>query len=851
MGIYLKMSLAYLRKNKLRTSLLIIGVVLGITLIFGSNVIKESKNKNDLEAINKLYGGHHVEINDLNPNGVEKLKNDENVSKITTVQNLGSVVDKKGSSVLLRSTDEDYITGKGNKLIGRLPKNNDEIVIEKEALDEMGIPYKLNSTLDLTVKKKYKDSEENNQVYNIDKKFKLVGIVEKAEGYHDVVWENEAFTYGNDGTNNIIPQDIVTYNSIVNLKSGVNNLDRQAKELMKRNDLGKFNFLPNVPLVQKLADIEIEIAKSSDFLKREALIVITATIFIFNIFNITLNQIIKETGLLRLIGSSKKDVKRIIIYQSLIIMVIGIIFGLILGGIYSYIGINTYNIDLYKEAAINPKLYVSNTNIMKAIIIGIFAVVVSCIIPIWKIGKVSPIESIKKTEKVKNYSKNNILNKNFNKMFGFYGAMGLKNIGRNKVRSTISLISIALGGYIFITTFSSMQDELNNKIEDMQNRYDITMQFGAASDVDNLKYKDSDVNKIKSIDGVKSVNAIQSVDGFFDFKKNEVNKDFIKYNGIQEKDQMEHQMYLKLYGDDYINETLKNFVEAGNLNDIGKVTNGYPNVAVYNYFYDGTAEYSLKKVFTNINVGDIITIKVPIKDNDKTIYKEKKVRVCATLKPDWMAIGDGNFGSNFELITSQNHSEILTGEQKYTKLGINLEDPYDKNTNNKVEKISNSIHLSKFHSKLSFNEIVNISSENRIKSQISIIMLVLIIASINIFCTIRTNLLMRIKEISTLRALGSSARNIKKMFIYEALAYAIVSFIIALIPSTIHLIKFVNINNNAYTNYGIEHFMNFTFPFKESIIFLIISIIVCILAVMTSNREFKNMNIIEGIKDND
>lgn len=850
MGTYFKMSLAYLRKNKLRTSLLILGVVLGIVLIFGTSVIKDSQNKNDLEAIHKLYGGYHVEFNDLNSDGVEKLKNDENVSKTTTVQNLGSVIDKKGSSVLLRSTDKKYISGKGNKLIGKLPKNNDEIVIEKKALDEMGIPYELNSILDLTIKKKYKDSEGNNQIYTVDKKFKLVGIVEKPLKYYDVVWEYEAFTYGNDGKNNIVPPDIVTYNSILNLKSGVNSLDGQIENLMQRNKLGKFSYVPNVPLVQKSADIEIE-NDNTDAYKIEILIIIAAAIFIFNMFNITLNQTIKEMGLLRLIGSSKKNVRCMIIYQALIVMIVGIILGLILGVIYSYVGINTYNIKLYKEAAIEPKLYVSNANIIKATIIGVFSVFISCIIPIFKIGNISPIEAAKKTEKVKSYSKSYRLNKLSSKIFGFYGFMGLKNIGRNKSRALISMISIALGGYIFITTFSSMRGEVSNKIEDMQNRYDITMQFGAASDVDNLKYTDSDVNKIKSIDGVKSVNVIQNVNGFFDFKKNEVNKEFIKYNGIQEKDQMEHTMDLKLYRDDYINEILKNFVEDGNLDDIGKVTNSYPNVAVYNYFYDSVEDSTYKNVFENLKVGDIITIKVPITEDDKTVYKESKVRVCATLKPDWMSMGDGGFGHNFEIITSNNHSKELTGEQKYTKLGINLEDPYGKTVNQKVEKVSNSIHLSKFDSRLSFYEMTKSSSENYIKSQISIIMLVLIIASINIFCTIRTNLLTRKNEISTLRAIGLSVKNMKKMVIYEALAYAILSFIIALIASTIYLIWFVNINNNAYINFGIEHFMSFTFPVKESIIFFIISATVCLIAVAASSRDLKKMSIIEGIKDND
>ena len=850
MGTYFKISLAYLRKNKLRTSLLILGVVLGIVLIFGTSVIKDSQNKNDLEAIHKLYGGYHVEFNDLNSDGVEKLKNDENVSKTTTVQNLGSVIDKKGSSVLLRSTDKKYITGKGNKLIGRVPKNNDEIAIEKKALDEMGVPYELNSILDLTVKKKYKDSEGNNQIYTVDKKFKLVGIVEKPLKYYDVVWEYEAFTYGNDGKNNIISPDIVTYNSILNLKSGVNSLDGQIESIMQRNNLGKTSYLPNVPLVQKSADIEIE-NDNTDVYKRDVLIIIAAAIFIFNMFNITLNQTIKEMGLLRLIGSSKKNVRCMIVYQALIVMIVGIILGLILGVIYSYVGINTYNISLYKEAAIEPKLYISKSNIIKATTIGVFSVFISCIIPIFKIGNISPIESVKKTEKVKNHSKSYRLNELLSKIFGFYGFMGLKNIGRNKSRALISMISVALGGYIFITTFSSMQGEVSNKIEDMQNRYDITMQFGAGSDVDNLKYTDSDVNKVKNIDGIKSINAIQNVNGFFDFKKNEVNKEFIKYNGIQEKDKMEHTMDLKLYGDDYINETLKNFVEDGNLDDIGKVTDGCPNVSLYNYFYDSVEDSTYKNVLKNLKVGDIITIKVPITEDYKTVYKENKVRVCATLKPDWMSMGDGGFGHDFEIITSNNHSKELTGEQKYTKLGINLEDPYDKTVNKKVEKISNSIHLSKCDSRLSFNEMAKRSSDNYTKSQVSIIMLVLIIASINIFCTIRTNLLIRKNEISTLRAIGLSLKNMKKMVIYEALAYAILSFIIALIASTIYLIWFVNINNNAYINFGIEHFMSFTFPVKESIIFFIISATVCLIAVATSSRDLKKMSIIEGIKDND
>lgn len=853
MGIYLKMSLAYLRKNKLRTILLILGVALGVVLIFGTSVIKESKNKNDVEAINKLYGGYHLEFNDLNSDGTEKLKNDKDVSKITTVQNLGNIVDEKGNSFPLKSADKDYISNKSGKLIkGRLPKKNDEIVMEENALKAMNISDKLNTTLDFEIKKKYKDSEGNDKIYTEEKKFKLVGVIKKPKGFYDFYDINipfEAFTYGNDEKNNIIPQDIISYNNLLSLKSGSQNPDGQAHKMMIKHNLEEASYSANMPLVRQLMDKQIDREDPNTY-KREFLIIITAAIFVFNLFNITLNETIKEMGLLRLIGSSKKSVRCMIIYQALIIMALGIVVGLIFGIIASYIVVNTSNTFIYQEALIKPKLYVGNANITKAIITGVFSVFTSCIIPIFKVGNISSIEATKKSDKFKGDRGSYILGKFLNRIFGFYGYMGLKNIGRNKSRALISMISIALGGYVFLTTFSSMQNEVNDKIADMQKRYDITIQFGVNSDIDNAKYSESDINKLKNIDGVKSITPQQIESGLLDYKKNEMDKDFEKSKGIQGQDKMEYQMDLKLFGPEYINKTLKNFVQEGQIYEIGTLNEGLANVAVYNYFYDEGGTNTFKKVFSDLKIGDIITIKIPITENGKNEYKESKVRVCAILKPDWMSKGDGDLSRNFEIVTASSLSKYIAGEKKYNKLGINLEDPYDKAVNEKVKKVSNGIHLSQFESKLSFNEMQKSSMDEYTKTQLSTITLVLIIAGINIFCTIKTNLLIRKKEISTLRAIGLSVRNMKKMITYEALAYAILSFIIALIPSIINLIKFVDLNNNAYRNYGIEHFMSFIFPVKESIIFFTISVSICLIGVVTSSRDLKKMSIVEGMKDN-
>ena len=811
MGIYLKMSLAYLKKNKLRTLLLIIGVMLGVMLIFGPSVIKDSQNENNVVAIHELYSGYHVEFSDLTLDDAKKLETDEKVSKGNSVQNLGRISDKKGNSFILTSSNEEYLKSRYNKIIeGRLPKNNNEIVLEKKALEAMNLSEGVGSTLNLTIKKNYKDTNGSNQLFSINKEFKIVGVMEKPKGYYDVVWQYEAVTYGNDETNNIIPNDAISYNSILSFKSGWRNIEGECDYLMKKYKLGQKSFLPNVPLVRELRYVEDD-KNDPNVFKRNVLITTVSIIFIFNIFNITLNQSVKEMGLFRLMGAKKRNVRCMIIYQALIITIIGILLGLVAGVTYSYIGISNYNEVLYSEAGLNPKLYINNEIVIKAILVGIVSVFISCI----------------------------------------YGFMGLKNIGRNKVRAAISMLSIALGGYIFITTFSSMQEEANSKIEDMQNRYNITMQFGVNADPQISKYTDSDVENIEKIKGVKSIHKIQITNGMFTFNNKDINKEFTTYNGVEKKEIMEDKLVLKLYDDDYIDEKLNDFVEEGSLDDIKKDTDGYPNVAVYNYFYDIVDDHTIKPIFKELNIGDIITVKIPVEENNTIVYKEMKVRVAVILKDEWIAMGDGDFMPDLEIITSNIHSKNITGEQKYTQLGINLENPYDEIVNNEIQKISRSIPGSLFNSRLSYHEMSESIYKSYIKSQIAIIALVLIIASINIFCTIRTNLLIRKKEISTLRALGVSLKNMKKMLIYEALAYAVFSFIIAMIPSFINLVKFTNWNNDAYINYGIENFMSFTFPIKESLLFFAISVFVCLIAVVVSNRDFESINIIEGIKENE
>ena len=280
-------------------------------------------------------------------------------------------------------------------------------------------------------------------------------------------------------------------------------------------------------------------------------------------------------------------------------------------------------------------------------------------------------------------------------------------------------------------------------------------------------------------------------------------------------------------------------------------TDGYINVAVYNSFYDMLKTHTQKKIFKDLKQGDIIDISVKYHNGDKIEKRDVKVRVAAVLKPDWQSYGDAKMPYKFEIITSEDNMKELLGFKAYNNLTVDYESFENEKANRKVEEyitqnIPGSIAL-----KVGFANIQNNSKKEVFRKSMINITLVLMIAAISIFCTVKSNLMERRKEIFTMRALGMSAKDMNRMNMFEAITYAVLSIVSGIALATYKLVKYVEWNNNAYTNFGIEHFMDFTFPYPQAIIFAVVTLATCIIAVKLANRDFKNKEISDGMRDID
>ena len=188
---------------------------------------------------------------------------------------------------------------------------------------------------------------------------------------------------------------------------------------------------------------------------------------------------------------------------------------------------------------------------------------------------------------------------------------------------------------------------------------------------------------------------------------------------------------------------------------------------LYNSFYDMIKTSTQKKIFKDLKQGDIIDIGVKYHNGDKIEKKNVKVRVAAILKPDWMSYGDALMPYKFEVITSEDNMKELLGFKAYNNLTVDYESFENEKANRKVEEyitqnIPGSIAL-----KVGFANIQNNSKKEVFRKSMINITLVLMIAAISIFCTVKSNLMERRKEIFTMRALGMSAKDMNRMNMFK------------------------------------------------------------------------------------
>ncbi|MCH5249934.1 MAG: ABC transporter permease [Lachnospiraceae bacterium] len=175
------------------------------------------------------------------------------------------------------------------------------------------------------------------------------------------------------------------------------------------------------------------------------LILFTGYLIIYNVFQISVSNDIRFYGLLKTIGCTGRQLRRMVFLQALFLSAIGIPIGLLIGwgtgAVLTPVVISNLNGVVKGSLSVSPWIFIASA------LFSLETVIISCRKPGKMAAKVSPIEALRYSDGVSN-KKSTRKAKNGASIY----KMALANMGRNRKKTAVTTISLSLAVVILTTT---------------------------------------------------------------------------------------------------------------------------------------------------------------------------------------------------------------------------------------------------------------------------------------------------------------------------------------------------------------------------------------------------------------
>ncbi len=228
------------------------------------------------------------------------------------------------------------------------------------------------------------------------------------------------------------------------------------------------------------------------------LIIFTGYLIIYNIFQISVSNDVRFYGLLKTIGTTGRQIKRIISMQAFLLSALGIPIGLVLG--YG-VGVLMTGIVVSRLDGIELTYSISPVIFLGASLFSLVTVWLSCRKPRKMAAKISPVEAVRYTEGAGTKKKSRKGEKGASIL-----RMAMANLGRNKSKTVITVISMSFAVVILNITFIlangfDMDKYLNRVVADFIIAQAPYFQASAFDKTGILP--EEVVSQIEALDGVK------------------------------------------------------------------------------------------------------------------------------------------------------------------------------------------------------------------------------------------------------------------------------------------------------------------------------------------------------------
>lgn len=870
MNIINKLTLRQLKLNKKRTLVTIIGAIISVAMIMAvcTSMVSVLEFMKQRQLDN--YGRWHAKYNNVEVRDLNVIKNHENIAETFLLQDIGyAKVDESIKSsrpyLFIQGLDEGAYKNLNVKLVeGRLPENNEEVVISKGMMDREAFNYAIGDTISLTLGKRYDIDKETGQP--VEKRDEYVTYDENGELAERLVPEQER-TYTIVG----VIEDpagawtwTTGYSSAYCMYTHIDEIMIEAHEKVTvgvvAHKIGKQIYDETVEVMLQLDEVSATVNNglliyygvNADSRLVQALygtvfivlviIIIGSISLIYNAFGISVSERAQYLGMLASVGATKKQKRNSVFCEGAVIGGISIPLGIMAGFLGIWITFSLIN-PLFKNVfGIEESLSIilKPSAIILTIIISALTIFISTYLPAKRASRITPLEAIRQVQDIKLNKKVIKTSKLTRKIFGFEAELALKNLKRNKKRYRITIFSLAISIILFLTT-SAFTSYLQSSTELSMNNANFDLQITS-----NKTGKEAylALEKIINLEDVKVANLVTKVYAGVNVPANWV-PDTIKENVFGQADLESYEYSVKLIV--MKDELFEKYSEACGAKGEGKI----PAILINSIrFYSKEAKKYVQQEMINVKQGQEMLLSTYRWDEktEESIKEElQAVTIAGVTTTTPLGVSIGEYGGQLQMVLSE--SSYINGFSKaerellggYNELFLTTDEPL--RLEETIEKL-NPVGKTDYY-------IYSIYGEKQTQDQMLMLMKVFIYGFIvlitaicvaNIFNTISTSISLRRREFAMLQSVGMTPKSFNKMIHFESMFYGIKSLVYGLpISLLIMTILYRSLSRS------------FDFPFFvpiKSIFIVIVSVFILVGSAMYySGGKVKKQNIIEGLKD--
>ena len=900
MSIFTKLTQRYLSKNKTRTIVTLIGIIVSMALF--TAVIEGAYSgyqflKNREIAVT---GEWQVIMNNVNEEGLEEAKTNKQIEQYENVYTLGWAEvanENDGKPYLLVQSlgDMEHALFPINLVSGRMPEKEDEILLPENFLANAKEKYQVGDAITLETGQRFIEKEqlsdntpyqEKESLKNTTKHtFTIVGIMERLP-FEIEEFSCPGYTCITNGFHTDSQKLFLTIQS-----------PSKMQEFLMRQTISD-SYVPHSDLLRFYGAFKASGERSVLIGLTTILVLLIAygsISLIYNSFSISISERIRQFGIMRSIGASNRQIRRMVLFEAFLLAIIGIILGVIVGCVGIGVTLawvqNNFIVNIANKVGIGLRLVISPLPILIAVLICLVTTIVAAYIPAYKAIHKSAIEAIRQSDEIIIKPNEVKTTKLTQKLFGFAGVMATKNFKRNKRKYRSTILSLALSVILFISAASLTQYVSRMLLIQSSNDHKMNVMYNVYTD------EQEDVaqrfNMIKAIPEIQNIAITQKIFDEVYIQRNYIASEYWTAENQQYlrriKDAVGVNVELVFVDDD----TFHNLCKQNKIDSSSYFDETNPKGLLYNHVIQQFIRED-KAIARDVSVIDTDANNVPmfvreykeiegyaslhepyIKDG-KQYYlfypieyieemkgyenldlRKAKLYPVEEIDIDIPLVAGAQIKENLFTL-SRNTMQLIYPRSMATTLFTNTDTNYIKRLSNPEIGIQTDNHVIvtqklekiKKDNGWSADQIYDFDRDRQNNRMFILvinvfsygfILLIGVISIANVFNTISTNIILRRKEFAMLRSVGMSEKGFQRMLNYECLIYGGRSLAIGLPISFIFsfFIHYV-INQMVQVDYFI--------PYISVLLAIVMVFVVVFITMLYTTRKIRRNNVIEELR---